>query len=261
MGAAAFGPQRARPAPRRARPSACCGGRTSPAAACRTRRASPNGRRRARASSSSMRVERALEACRLVRSGPTSSAMVACRRCSISAVLGMSFGGSLRIRSTVARAAPFAAGTDFIAFARAAAVRPAWRPNTNASVMALPESRFAPFAPPTASPATSRPGTLGLHLHVGRDAAHVIVRDRRHLDRHLGEVDAVLRQPVDHRPERLAQLLRRHVLEAQIGAAVRRAAAGLDLLDDGVGGDVAGDDVFAVLRHAVAVGELLACPC
>ena len=38
---------------------------------------------------------------------------------------------------------------------------------------------------------------------------------------------------------------------------MRRAAAGLDLLDDGVGADVAGDDVLAVLRHAVAVGELL----
>ena len=35
---------------------------------------------------------------------------------------------------------------------------------------------------------------LGLHALVGDDAAHVIVRDRRHLDRHLGEVDAVLRR-------------------------------------------------------------------
>ena len=88
---------------------------------------------------------------------------------------------------------------------------------------------------------------LGLHLHVGRDAAHVIMRDRRHLDRHLRQVDAVVGEPVDHRAERLAQLLRRHVLEAQIRAAVRRAAAGLDLLQDRVGADVAGDDVFAVL--------------
>ena len=71
----------------------------------------------------------------------------------------MSFGGALRMRSTVARAASFAFGTEVIAVTRAAALRPAWRPNTNASVMALPDSRLAPLAPPTASPATSRPGT------------------------------------------------------------------------------------------------------
>ena len=71
----------------------------------------------------------------------------------------MSFGGSLRIRSIAALRRWPDAGAAFIALARAAAVRPAWRPNTNASVMALPESRFAPLAPPTASPATSRPGT------------------------------------------------------------------------------------------------------
>ena len=67
-----------------------------------------------------------------------------------------------------------------------------------------------------------------------------------------------LREPVDHRPERRAQLGLRAVLEAQIGAAVRRAAPGLHLLDDGVGRDVAGDDVAAVLADAVAGGELLA---
>ena len=101
--------------------------------------------------------------------------------------------------------------------------------------MALPDSRLAPLAPPTASPATSRPGTSVCHPLVGDDAAHVVMRDRRDLDRHLGEIDAVRREPVDHRAERRAQLGLRAMLEAQIGAAVRRAAAGLDLLDDGVG--------------------------
>ena len=33
------------------------------------------------------------------------------------------------------------------------------RPNTKASVMALPDNRLAPLAPPTTSPATNRPGT------------------------------------------------------------------------------------------------------
>ena len=112
--------------------------------------------------------------------------------------------------------------------ARSAALLPARRPNTSASVMALPESRFAPFAPPTASPATSKPGTSVSIRSSAGDAAHVVMRDRRDFDRHLGQIDVVLRQPVDHRPERLAQRRLRAVLERQIGAAMRRAAAGLD---------------------------------
>ena len=40
---------------------------------------------------------------------------------------------------------------------RGAALRPARWPNTRASVMALPESRLAPLAPPTASPAAKSP--------------------------------------------------------------------------------------------------------
>ena len=106
-------------------------------------------------------------------------------------------------------------GCARIRAARAAALLPAARPNTSASVTALPESRLAPLAPPTASPAASRPGNGRLHPHVGRDPAHVVMRDRRDLDRHLGQVDAVGRQPVDHRPERGAQGGRRTVLETQ----------------------------------------------
>ena len=155
-----------------------------------------DGRERARSSSSS------------VRSGPTSSDMVGLQALrSSSAVLGASFGRGAAIRSMASRAAsrPDRDGLRAPWRAPRRCGRPA-RPNTSASVMALPDSRLAPLAPPTASPATSRPGSSVCHPHVGRDAAHVIVRDRRHLDRHLGEVDAVRREPVDHRAERLAQL-------------------------------------------------------
>ena len=71
--------------------------------------------------------------------------------------------------------------------------------------MALPESRLAPLAPPTASPAANRPGKSGLHLRVGYNAAHVVMRDRRHLDRHFGQIDAVGGEAIDHRPEGFAQ--------------------------------------------------------
>ena len=47
------------------------------------------------------------------------------------------------------------------------------------------------------------------------------------------------------------------VLEAQIHAAVRRAAARLHLLGDRVGGEVAGENILAVLGGAVARGELV----
>ena len=40
------------------------------------------------------------------------------------------------------------------------------------------------------------------YLRVGDDSTHVIVRDRRHLDRHAGEVDIIGGEPVDHRPKR-----------------------------------------------------------
>ena len=47
------------------------------------------------------------------------------------------------------------------------------------------------------------------------------------------------------------------MLEAQIRPAMRRAAAGLDLLDDRVGRKIAGEHVFAVFVGAIARGELL----
>ena len=82
--------------------------------------------------------------------------------------------------------------------------------------------------------------------------------DRRDFDRLFGEVDAVLRQPVDHRPGRGAQLGFAAVLEGKPRAAVRRAATGLNLLDDRVGGEVARDDVSAAFADAIIVQELLA---
>src|ERR1700749_4148575 len=60
------------------------------------------------------------------------------------------------------------------------------------------------------------------------------MRDRRHLDRHLGEIDAVGSKAVDHRTERLAQRVFRTMLETQIRTAMRRTAAGFDLLSDAV---------------------------
>ena len=87
---------------------------------------------------------------------------------------------------------------------------------------------------------------------VGIDAAHVIMRDRRDFDRHAGEIDAIGGEPVDHRPECRAQSRRRAMLERQISAAMRRAAAGLDFLEDGVGREIARQHVFAVLVGAVA---------
>ena len=63
---------------------------------------------------------------------------------------------------------------------------------------------------------------------------------------------------LDHRTERILQLLLVDVLERQIDAAVRRAAAGLDLLVDRVGQDIARGVVGPAVRLAVAVQEFLA---
>ena len=174
-----------------------------------------------------------------VRSGPTSSAIVACKRCSISAVFGASFGPMrIAIRSTVARAASGRTGTPAcISLTRSAAVRPACTAEHQCLGDGVAGQPVGAVGAADRFARDQQARHLGLHPHVGLHAAHVIVRDRRHLDRLLGEIDAVRRQPVDHRAERLAQLRLRHVLEAEIGAAVRRAAAGLDLLDDRVGAD------------------------
>ena len=174
-------------------------------AADRTAAVADRARRRARCSSSSMPSSARLSFAS-VRNGPTSSAIVACSAASMAAVL-MSRRSTVAAQQIERRACR--RGLERLpvhALARdRRRVRPAWRPNTNASVMALPERRLAPLAPPTASPATNRPGTSVCHARVRDDAAHVIVRDRRHLDRHLGEIDAVRRQPVDHRTEGRAQ--------------------------------------------------------
>ena len=84
----------------------------------------------------------------------------------------------------------------------------------------------------------------------------MIMSDRRDLDGHLQEVDAVLGEPVDHRAERFAQRGLANVLEAEIGAAGRRAAPGLHFLQDRIGRLVARDDILRSLRVPVVVHEL-----
>jgi hypothetical protein len=74
----------------------------------------------------------------------------------------------------------------------------------------------------------------GLHPRVHANAAHVVVRDRTHLDRRAGEIDTVGGKSIDHRSERIPQLRFGEMPEVEIDAAVRRAATGLDFLDDGV---------------------------
>ena len=85
---------------------------------------------------------------------------------------------------------------------------------------------------------------IRLHLCVGYNAAHVVMRDRCHLDRHFGQIDAIGGEAIDHRPKGLAQRAFRAVLEAKINPAMRRAATGFDLLEDRVTADVPRDDVF-----------------
>ena len=74
----------------------------------------------------------------------------------------------------------------------------------------------------------------GLHARVHANAAHVVMRDRAHLDRHAGQIDAVGGESIDHRSERIPQRRFGDMPEIEIDAAVRRAATGLDFLDDGV---------------------------
>jgi len=183
--------------------------------------------------------------------------MVAWRCVSISAELGTSFDGPLRMRSTVARAARSRLATAFIAFARAAAVRPACRPNTNASVMALPDSRFAPLAPPTASPRPADPAPRSAFSRRLRHR-HVVVRDRRHLDRIL--VRSMPSPRGDRSPaECLAKLFRRTCWKLRYAPPCGEPRR-LDLLDDRVGARSRVIHI-SVLRHAVAVGETPPCPC
>src|SRR5512142_133547 len=84
------------------------------------------------------------------------------------------------------------------------------------------------------------------------------MRDRRDFDVLLAQIDSVSREPIDHRSECRAQIRLRTMPEAQIDAAMRRAAPSLDLFQDRVAAEVARDDVFAVFRDAIALRELLA---
>ena len=86
------------------------------------------------------------------------------------------------------------------------------------------------------------------------------MRDRGHLDGTPGKVDPVLRQPVDHWTEGEPQLGLRDVLEAQIHATVGRAAPGLALLHDGVGGDIAGSGIDSRILLAVVLDEFFHVP-
>ena len=87
-------------------------------------------------------------------------------------------------------------------------------------------------------PSREQARQTGLHLCVGYDATHMIVRDRRYLHRHFGQIDAIGGETVDHRPEGFAQSVFRAVLKTEIHPAVRRAAAGFDLLENRVSAEI-----------------------
>src|SRR3954468_22123710 len=93
-----------------------------------------------------------------VRNGPTSLAIIACSSAARAAGFGPSRLTALRSRSSAGRDVP-RDQRDVACNARRAALRPARAPNASASVIALPDKRLAPLAPPTASPQAYRPGT------------------------------------------------------------------------------------------------------
>ena len=96
----------------------------------------------------------------------------------------------------------------------------------------------------------------GFHALVHPNPAHVVMRNRCDLDGTPGQVDSVLRQPVDHGAEGETKLRFRDVLEAQERPAIGRAASRLALLGDGIGGDVARRRVDARIPLAVILDEL-----
>src|ERR1700733_15881360 len=73
------------------------------------------------------------------------------------------------------------------------------------------------------------------------------MRDRRDFDRLSGQIDAVGRERIDHRPERATKLRFRHMLEAQIGAAGGTAAPGFDFFEDGIGRKIPRQNVSAIV--------------
>ena len=94
-----------------------------------------------------------------VRNGPTSRCIMACKSAIASVGLAPT-SGRRAVSSSTARNGVAASLTPLTSSEADAANRPASSPNTNASVMAFPDSRLAPFAPPTASPAAKRFFTL-----------------------------------------------------------------------------------------------------
>src|SRR5215471_20996411 len=92
---------------------------------------------------------------------------------------------------------------------------------------------------------------------VDRDAAHVVMRDRRDLDRPFREIDAVLREPIDDRPEGSVERVARHMLKGEIHPAMRRAAPGSYLPLDRMGRDVARCRVASALVTSI-IGEKFA---
>jgi hypothetical protein len=96
-----------------------------------------------------------------------------------------------------------------------------------------------------------------LHIRIGNDATHVVVRDWRYLDRHFCQIDAIVCEPVDNGSKGLAQRAFRAVLKTEIHPAMRRAAAGFDLLENCVTADIPRDDVFAIFSDTVVLREFL----
>ena len=161
-----------------------------------------------------------------VRNGPTSSAMTACRRATIAAVLRVQVPLPRRraSRSSAARSILRPASLGRVMRLRARGGAPAGA--------AAEHQRFGdgvagqPVGAVGAADhfaGDEQAGHVGRHVGVGFDATHVVMRDRRHLDRHAGEIDAVCGEPVDHRPERRAQ--RRRASNARTTDRRRHAAS------------------------------------
>ena len=159
-----------------------------------------------------------------------------------------------------------------------AAYSPARLPNTIRSDSELPPSRLAPLMPDGALARGEQPGNRR-HLRVGvhADAAHDVVRRRPDLHRLLGDVEVgQLLELVIHARELALDVLLgvRELLldpgDVEEHAAVRRAAAGLDLAVDAARHVIARQQLGRTPRALVAlrvapaffrIGPSAACSC
>ena len=88
-------------------------------------------------------------------------------------------------------------------------------------------------------------------MFIHTDAAHVIVRDRRHLDRLPRQIDPIRKQTVDHGPECFAQACFGHMTEGQEYTARGRTPPGFHFFHDRITGDVPRCVVAPLFGHTV----------